>query len=48
MSGNETIPSSWSSSQDHAEEVLKKMAAETGARLERDAATGRLRLVHDP
>ena len=46
MSGNE-IPSSSTTAQEHAEEVLKKMAAETGARLERDPA-GRLHLIHDP
>ena len=46
MSSNE-IPSTWTTAQEHAEEALQKMAAEVGARVERDAA-GHLHLVHDP
>ncbi len=45
-SGNE-IPSNWTTAQERNEELLRKMADETGGRVERDAA-GRLRLIHDP
>ena len=40
------LPSTWTTAKQFGEQILEKLAAETGARLDRDAAD-RLVLVHD-